>query len=49
MYKKGVALGDLQCSVIATLTGVTDAIINISTSAQVAFITEAIDTDQHGK
>lgn len=49
MCKKGVALGDLQCSVIATLTAITDAIINISTSAQVAFITETIGIEQHGK
>jgi len=43
-----VALGDLQCSVIATLTTMTDAVINISTSAQVAFIAKEIET-QCGK
>ncbi|XP_001952623.3 sedoheptulokinase isoform X1 [Acyrthosiphon pisum] len=40
----GVALGDLQCSVMATLTTMTDAVINISTSAQVAFIAKEIET-----
>ncbi|XP_022918066.1 sedoheptulokinase-like isoform X2 [Onthophagus taurus] len=35
----GVALGDLQCSVLATLEQeTTDAVLNISTSAQMAFI-----------
>ncbi|XP_050531980.1 sedoheptulokinase-like isoform X2 [Daktulosphaira vitifoliae] len=36
----GVALGDLQCSVLATSPIETDAVINISTSAQIAFITK---------
>ncbi|KAL5235666.1 hypothetical protein ACI65C_003076 [Semiaphis heraclei] len=44
----GVALGDLQCSVIATLTTMTDAVINISTSAQVAFIAKEIETQCDG-
>ncbi|KAE9540071.1 hypothetical protein AGLY_005323 [Aphis glycines] len=44
----GVALGDLQCSVIATLTSMTDAVINISTSAQVAFVTKIIEKQCDG-
>lgn len=48
IYKKGVALGDLQCSVMATLTSITDAVINISTSAQIAFITETTEL-KHSK
>ncbi|XP_075220557.1 sedoheptulokinase-like isoform X2 [Lycorma delicatula] len=34
----GIALGDLQCSVLSTLKNVDDAVLNISTSAQLAFI-----------
>lgn len=34
----GVALGDLQCSVLATIEQPFDAILNISTSAQLAFV-----------
>ena len=35
----GVALGDLQCSVRSTLIEVaTDAVLNVSTSAQMAFV-----------
>lgn len=34
----GAALGDLPCSVLATLEEPTDAVLNISTSAQLAFI-----------
>uniref|UniRef100_A0A8D9F7G0 Sedoheptulokinase n=1 Tax=Cacopsylla melanoneura TaxID=428564 RepID=A0A8D9F7G0_9HEMI len=42
-----VALGDLQCSVLATLQHNTDAIINISTSAQIAFIDENFVPKDH--
>ncbi|CAH1105025.1 unnamed protein product [Psylliodes chrysocephalus] len=35
----GVDLGDLQCSVISTIETLEDAVINVSTSAQVAFVT----------
>lgn len=41
----GVALGDLQCSVLATLESSQDAVLNISTSAQLAFVAE----DYHPK
>jgi len=34
----GAALGDFQCSVIATLTAANQAALNISTSAQLAFL-----------
>lgn len=34
----GVALGDLQCSVFALLRDPTDAVLNISTSAQLAYV-----------
>lgn len=34
----GVALGDLQCSVLSTLEQPDDAILNISTSAQLCFV-----------
>ena len=35
----GVALGDLQCSVRSTLVDpITDAVLNVSTSAQMAFV-----------
>ena len=35
----GVALGDLQCSVRSTLINAeTDAVLNVSTSAQMAFV-----------
>lgn len=33
-----VAMGDLQCSIIATLESREDAVLNISTSAQLAFV-----------
>lgn len=36
----GVALGDLQCSVLATLESPKDAVLNISTSAQMAFVAD---------
>lgn len=36
----GVALGDLQCSVLSTLESPRDAVLNISTSAQLAFVVE---------
>ncbi|KAG6451399.1 hypothetical protein O3G_MSEX007114 [Manduca sexta] len=38
----GVALGDLQCSIIATLENTQDAVLNISTSAQLAFVVNSI-------
>lgn len=38
----GVALGDLQCSIIATLEDSQDAVLNISTSAQLAFVVDKI-------
>ncbi|GAB6018691.1 hypothetical protein CHUAL_000367 [Chamberlinius hualienensis] len=34
----GVALGDMQCSVFSTLETDTDAVLNLSTSAQLSFI-----------
>lgn len=34
----GSALGDFQCSVLGTLHGARDAVLNISTSAQIAFV-----------
>ncbi|XP_071447302.1 sedoheptulokinase-like isoform X2 [Hetaerina americana] len=34
----GAALGDLPCSVLATLVSETDAVMNVSTSAQLAFV-----------
>ncbi|KAG8226874.1 hypothetical protein J437_LFUL006583 [Ladona fulva] len=34
----GAALGDLPCSVFATLVSNTDAVMNVSTSAQLAFV-----------
>ena len=38
----GVALGDLQCSVRSTLVRPeTDAVLNVSTSAQMAFVKKA--------
>lgn len=37
-----VALGDLQCSIIATLENKQDAVLNISTSAQLAFVVNKI-------
>ncbi|XP_031350796.1 sedoheptulokinase-like isoform X2 [Photinus pyralis] len=36
----GAGLGDLQCSVLATIESVHDAVLNISTSAQLAFVVE---------
>lgn len=33
-------MGDLQCSVLATLEETGDAVLNISTSAQLAFVAE---------
>ncbi|KAJ0174524.1 hypothetical protein K1T71_009632 [Dendrolimus kikuchii] len=38
----GVALGDLQCSILATLENTEDAVLNISTSAQLAFVVKSI-------
>lgn len=34
----GVALGDLQCSVLALLKGPEEAVLNISTSAQLTYV-----------
>ena len=34
----GAALGDLQCSVLATMQKPDDAVLNLSTSAQLAFV-----------
>ncbi|CAK1587129.1 unnamed protein product [Parnassius mnemosyne] len=39
----GAALGDLQCSIIATLESKEDAVLNISTSAQLAFVVKNIE------
>lgn len=33
-------MGDLQCSVLATVESAQDAVLNISTSAQIAFVAE---------
>lgn len=33
-------MGDLQCSVLATIESLQDAVLNISTSAQLAFVVE---------
>lgn len=33
-------MGDLQCSVLATVESMQDAVLNISTSAQIAFVAE---------
>lgn len=38
----GVALGDLQCSFLATLEQPTDAVLNVSTSAQLGFVVKAV-------
>lgn len=37
-----VAMGDLQCSIIATLESRDDAVLNISTSAQLAFVVDDV-------
>ncbi|CAG4960082.1 unnamed protein product [Parnassius apollo] len=39
----GAALGDLQCSIISTLESKEDAVLNISTSAQLAFVVKNIE------
>lgn len=36
----GVAMGDLQCSVLATIENPLDAVLNVSTSAQLAFVAQ---------
>nr|XP_023027508.1 sedoheptulokinase-like [Leptinotarsa decemlineata] len=36
----GVGLGDLQCSVLSTVETPSDAVLNISTSAQISFVVE---------
>lgn len=36
----GVALGDLQCSVLSTIENFKDAVLNISTSAQMTYVVE---------
>lgn len=38
----GAALGDLQCSFLATLENKEDAVLNISTSAQLGFVVDSI-------
>ncbi|XP_050348157.1 sedoheptulokinase-like [Nymphalis io] len=38
----GVAMGDLQCSIFATLETKQDAVLNISTSAQLAIVVDEI-------
>lgn len=38
----GAALGDLQCSILATLESEHDAVLNISTSAQLALVAKSI-------
>lgn len=38
----GVAMGDLQCSILATLENNQDAVLNISTSAQLAIVVNSI-------
>lgn len=38
----GAALGDLQCSFLATLENTTDAVLNVSTSAQLGFVVDTI-------
>lgn len=40
MCAPGVALGDLQCSVLSTLEAAGDAVLNVSTSAQLAFVVD---------
>uniref|UniRef100_A0A1B6CE92 Carbohydrate kinase FGGY N-terminal domain-containing protein n=3 Tax=Clastoptera arizonana TaxID=38151 RepID=A0A1B6CE92_9HEMI len=42
----GAALGDLQCSVLATLQNPDDAVLNISTSAQLGFIAKDFHTNE---
>ncbi|XP_057668448.1 sedoheptulokinase-like isoform X2 [Diorhabda carinulata] len=37
----GVGLGDLQCSVLSTLETLEDAVLNISTSAQISFVVDS--------
>ncbi|XP_045774896.1 sedoheptulokinase-like [Maniola jurtina] len=39
----GVAMGDLQCSIIATLENKQDAVLNVSTSAQLAIVADRIN------
>lgn len=36
----GLGYGDLQCSVLSTLENPSDAVLNISTSAQITFVDE---------
>ncbi|KAI5638450.1 sedoheptulokinase [Phthorimaea operculella] len=38
----GAAMGDLQCSILATLENEQDAVLNISTSAQIAIVVKSI-------
>ncbi|XP_046423723.1 sedoheptulokinase-like isoform X1 [Neodiprion pinetum] len=45
----GVALGDLQCSVYALLKDPTDAVLNISTSAQLAYVDPFFSPKQSGE
>ncbi|KAK9890940.1 hypothetical protein WA026_012279 [Henosepilachna vigintioctopunctata] len=39
----GVAMGDLQCSVLSTIEEPTDAVLNISTSAQIAYVNKNLE------
>lgn len=41
----GVSLGDLQCSVLSTVETGRDAVLNISTSAQISFVVEDYKPD----
>ncbi|KAM9320336.1 sedoheptulokinase [Gastrophryne carolinensis] len=44
----GVALGDFQCSVFSSATEITDAVLNISTSAQLTFsMPEGFQPEDH--
>ncbi|KAL3270261.1 hypothetical protein HHI36_009316 [Cryptolaemus montrouzieri] len=39
----GVAMGDLQCSVLSTIEKEDDAVLNISTSAQIAYVVNQLE------
>lgn len=45
----GAALGDLQCSVLSTLKNFDDAVLNISTSAQLGFVATDFKTAERDK
>lgn len=38
-------MGDLQCSVLSTLESPTDAVLNVSTSAQITFVADDYEPD----